>query len=83
MFNPSFAENDFVNQSVDDDRDEAMATELPLHRSVWEDSPSTLQDLLKAGQGKCQDGVAGEHQGLEIMVLSLPVVASRPLHSAQ
>ena len=25
----------------------------------------------------------GEHQGLEIMVLSLPVVASRPLHSAQ
>jgi len=42
-----------------------MASELPLHRSVWEDSPSTLQDLLKAGQGKCQDGVAGEHQGLE------------------
>ena len=24
----------------------------------------------------------GEHQGLEIMVLSLPVLASRPLHSA-
>lgn len=42
-----------------------MASELPLHRSVWEDSPSILQDLLKAGQGKCQDGVAGEHQGLE------------------
>jgi len=42
-----------------------MASELPLHRSVWEDSPSTLQDLLKADQGKCQDGAAGEHQGLE------------------
>ena len=28
-------------------------------------------------------GERGEHQGLEIMVLSLPVVASRPLHSAQ
>ena len=27
-------------------------------------------------------GERGEHQGLEIMVLSLPVVPSRPLHSA-
>jgi len=44
-----------------------MASELPLHRSVWDDSPSNLQDLLKAGQGKCQDGVSSEehHQGLE------------------
>jgi len=44
-----------------------MASELPLHRSVWEDSPSNLQDLLKAGQVKCQDGVSSEehHQGLE------------------
>ena len=42
-----------------------MASELPLHRAVWEDSPSTLQDLLKEGQqGKCQEGVE-VHQGLE------------------
>ena len=42
-----------------------MASELPLHRAVWEDSPATLQDLLKEGQqGKCQEGVE-VHQGLE------------------
>jgi len=42
----------------------ATASELPLHRAVWEDSVSALQDLLKADQEKSPGGV-GEHQGLE------------------
>jgi len=42
----------------------ATASELPLHRAVWEDSVSTLQDLVKADQEKSPGGV-GEHQGLE------------------
>jgi len=42
----------------------ATASELPLHRAVWEDSVSALQDLVKADQEKSPGGV-GEHQGLE------------------
>jgi len=42
----------------------AAASELPLHRAVWEDSVSALQDLVKADQEKSPGGV-GEHQGLE------------------
>jgi len=42
----------------------ATASELPLHRAVWEDSVSALQDLVKADQEKSPAGV-GEHQGLE------------------
>jgi len=42
----------------------ATAPELPLHRAVWEDSVSALQDLVKADQEKSPGGV-GEHQGLE------------------
>jgi len=35
-----------------------------LHRAVWEDSVSALQDLVKADQEKSPGGVGG-HQGLE------------------
>ena len=42
----------------------AAASELPLHRAVWEDSVSALQDLVKADQEKSPGGVQ-EHQGLE------------------
>ena len=42
----------------------ATASELPLHRAVWEDSLSALQDLVIADQEKSPGGV-GEHQGLE------------------
>ena len=65
---PGFSEDAIVDLAIRTHQGlilEVMASELPLHRAVWEDSPSTLQDLLKEGQqGKCQEGVE-VHQGLE------------------